>query len=140
MSSLRAPVIAGSVIQPMAPGATAAGPEQARRPTLATRVADDRLAELIPDDPRTPLREQDRLLPSANVARIMSNALPAHAKISRDCKQLMQECVSEFICFLSSEANDFCIAANHKAVMPTDILNALESVGALNAPRPEATA
>ncbi|PWA76721.1 NF-Y protein [Artemisia annua] len=42
-------------------------------------------------------REQDRFLPIANVSRIMKKALPANAKISKDVKETVQECVSEFI-------------------------------------------
>ncbi|URE31207.1 Histone-like transcription factor (CBF/NF-Y) and archaeal histone [Musa troglodytarum] len=44
-------------------------------------------------------REQDRFLPIANVSRIMKKALPANAKISKDAKETVQECVSEFISF-----------------------------------------
>ena len=48
-------------------------------------------------------REQDRFLPIANVSRIMKKALPANAKISKDAKETVQECVSEFISFVTSE-------------------------------------
>ena len=81
--------------------------------------------------PPAPLREQDRLLPMANVARLMSIELPKDAKISRDAKLLMQEMVSEFICFVTSEANDFCVATNRKAIAPENTIQALESLGAL---------
>lgn len=39
----------------------------------------------------------------APVARIMKNALPDNAKIAKDAKECMQECVSEFISFITSE-------------------------------------
>ena len=39
----------------------------------------------------------------APVARIMKNALPENAKIAKDAKECMQECVSEFISFITSE-------------------------------------
>ena len=48
-------------------------------------------------------REQDRLLPIANVSRIMKRGLPDNAKIAKDAKECVQECVSEFISFLTSE-------------------------------------
>lgn len=48
-------------------------------------------------------REQDRYLPVANISRIMKKALPANAKIAKDAKETMQECVSEFISFITSE-------------------------------------
>lgn len=49
-------------------------------------------------------REQDRFLPIANIARIMKKALPANAKVAKDAKETVQECVSEFISFITSEA------------------------------------
>lgn len=39
----------------------------------------------------------------APVARIMKNALPENAKIAKEAKECMQECVSEFISFVTSE-------------------------------------
>ncbi len=37
------------------------------------------------------------------MARIMKNALPENAKIAKEAKECMQECVSEFISFITSE-------------------------------------
>ncbi|KAD7480047.1 hypothetical protein E3N88_03183 [Mikania micrantha] len=48
-------------------------------------------------------REQDRFLPIANISRIMKKALPANGKIAKDAKDTVQECVSEFISFVTSE-------------------------------------
>jgi nuclear transcription Y subunit beta len=47
--------------------------------------------------------EQERFLPTANITRIMKKALPANAKIAKDAKETVQECVSEFISFITSE-------------------------------------
>lgn len=41
----------------------------------------------------------------APVARIMKNALPDNAKIAKEAKECMQECVSEFISFITSEGS-----------------------------------
>lgn len=75
-------------------------------------MSDD--ASLI-DSPSSPnsesgnlLREQDRYLPIANISRIMKKALPANAKIAKDAKETVQECVSEFISFITSE----CVASS----------------------------
>ena len=54
------------------------------------------------------LREQDRFLPIANVARIMKKAIPSQGKIAKDARECVQECVSEFISFITSEASDRC--------------------------------
>lgn len=53
--------------------------------------------------PRSNVREQDRYLPIANISRIMKKALPANGKIAKDAKDTVQECVSEFISFITSE-------------------------------------
>ena len=55
------------------------------------------------DDKGSSVREQDRFLPIANISRIMKKALPANAKIAKDAKETVQECVSEFISFITSE-------------------------------------
>jgi len=39
----------------------------------------------------------------ANIARIMKKALPPSAKIAKDAKEAVQECVSEFVSFVTSE-------------------------------------
>lgn len=48
-------------------------------------------------------KEQDRFLPIANISRIMKRVLPSNAKISKEAKEGVQECVSEFISFITSE-------------------------------------
>ena len=52
-------------------------------------------------------REFDRLLPIANISRIMKTALPEHAKVAKDAKECIQECVSEFIAFITSEGRNY---------------------------------
>ncbi|VVT46415.1 uncharacterized protein SAPINGB_P001202 [Magnusiomyces paraingens] len=75
------------------------------------------------------LREQDKWLPIANVSRIMKNALPDNAKISKEAKECMQECVSEFVSFITSEASEKCCAERRKTVNGEDILFAMMSLG-----------
>jgi nuclear transcription Y subunit beta len=55
------------------------------------------------NDEAEDFKEQDRFLPIANVARIMKRALPENAKIAKEAKECVQECVSEFISFITSE-------------------------------------
>lgn len=55
------------------------------------------------DDKVEGVREQDKFLPIANISRIMKEALPQNAKISKDAKELVQQCVSDFIIFITSE-------------------------------------
>ena len=75
------------------------------------------------------LREQDRWLPIANVARIMKNTLPPTAKVSKDAKECMQECVSEFISFITSEASDKCLKEKRKTINGEDILYSMYDLG-----------
>lgn len=91
----------------------------------------------------------------APVARIMKTALPENAKIAKEAKECMQECVSEFISFITSEgmhamvvsattpskqarlsqkltlllASEKCQQEKRKTVNGEDILFAMTSLG-----------
>lgn len=75
------------------------------------------------------IREQDRYLPIANIARIMKNTLPENAKIAKDSKETVQECVSEFISFITSEASDKCMQEKRKTINGDDLLWAMSTLG-----------
>ncbi|CAN4106951.1 unnamed protein product [Withania somnifera] len=79
--------------------------------------------------PQANVREQDRYLPIANIGRIMKKALPANAKIAKDAKDTVQECVSEFISFLTSEASDKCRREKRKTINGDDLVWALTTLG-----------
>lgn len=72
--------------------------------------------------------EQNPLLPIANVGRIMKQMLPPSAKVSKEAKQTMQECVTEFISFVTSEASEKSRKENRKTIYG-DICWALGDVG-----------
>ena len=79
----------------------------------------------------------------------MKGNLPDNAKISKDAKEIVQECVSEFISFVTSEASDKCAGASRrrrlqfteraattrragdkrKTINGGDVLTALQSLG-----------
>ncbi|KAJ0699294.1 putative transcription factor Hap3/NF-YB family [Helianthus annuus] len=75
------------------------------------------------------INEQDRLLPIANVGRIMKQILPPNAKISKEAKETMQECVSEFISFVTGEASDHCRKEKRKTVNGDDVCWAMLNLG-----------
>ncbi|KAF5732681.1 hypothetical protein HS088_TW17G00211 [Tripterygium wilfordii] len=75
------------------------------------------------------IKEQDRLLPIANVGRIMKKFLPPNAKISKEAKETMQECASEFISFVTGEASDKCHKEKRKTVNGDDVCSALATLG-----------
>lgn len=104
-----------------------------------------------PGDKIVPLREQDRFLPIANVAKIMKKAIPetgkvnnkvgmslelnslcfrkSYLQIAKDARECVQECVSEFISFITSEASDRCHMEKRKTINGEDILFAMSSLG-----------
>lgn len=59
----------------------------------------------------------------------MKKALPPHAKLSKESKMCIQECVSEFISFITSGAADKCLKENRKTLNGEDILYALQTLG-----------
>ncbi|KAM7478201.1 hypothetical protein LguiA_026414 [Lonicera macranthoides] len=73
--------------------------------------------------------EHDKLLPIANVGRIMKQILPPNAKISKEAKETIQECASEFISFVTGEASNKCRKDNRKTVNGHDVCWALISLG-----------
>ncbi|CAN8317187.1 unnamed protein product [Cochlearia groenlandica] len=75
------------------------------------------------------VREQDRYLPIANISRIMKKGLPPNGKIGKDAKDTVQECVSEFISFITSEASDKCQKEKRKTVNGEDLLWAMATLG-----------
>ena len=68
-------------------------------------------------------------MPIANIARIMKNTLPDNAKIAKDSKETVQECVSEFISFITSEASDKCMQEKRKTINGDDLLWAMSTLG-----------
>lgn len=83
------------------------------------------MAETAATDQAVP-REQDRYLPIANIGRIMKRAIPPNAKIAKDARDIVQECVSEFISFITSEASDKCARERRKTINGDDLLWALD--------------
>ncbi|RCN48848.1 hypothetical protein ANCCAN_05132 [Ancylostoma caninum] len=87
------------------------------------------------EDPREegrlghPIPDQERFLPIANVARVMKRMIPSSGKIAKDAKECVQECVSEFISFITSEANDKCLSEKRKTISADDLLEAITNMG-----------
>jgi len=59
----------------------------------------------------------------------MKGAVPPTAKIAKDAKECVQECVSEFISFITSEAAEKCQVEKRKTIGGEDILYAMGSLG-----------
>ncbi|GMF07294.1 unnamed protein product [Ambrosiozyma monospora] len=59
----------------------------------------------------------------------MRNALPPQGKLSKEAKECMQECVSEFISFITSQAAEKCTIEKRKTLNGEDILFSMYSLG-----------
>ncbi|KAG0499626.1 hypothetical protein HPP92_004317 [Vanilla planifolia] len=59
----------------------------------------------------------------------MKRSLPANAKISKEAKETVQECVSEFISFITGEASDKCQREKRKTINGDDLLWAMTTLG-----------
>ncbi|KAH9284335.1 Nuclear transcription factor Y subunit beta [Echinococcus granulosus] len=94
--------------------------------SLADTDADYSAADI---EQRSPLREQDRFLPIANVSKIMKRAIPSNGKVAKDAKECVQECVSEFISFITSEAAERCQNEKRKTINGEDLLWAMNALG-----------
>ena len=81
------------------------------------------------DQSKKPINEYDNYLPLANIGRIIKNNLPKDVKLSKSSKETFQECVSEFISFITSEANDKCTLEKRKIIKGEDIIYALNNLG-----------
>merc|ERR1711915_504520 len=74
-------------------------------------------------------REQDRFLPIYNISKVMKKVVPHSGKIAKEAKECVQECVSEFISFITSEAAERCQQEKRKTINGEDILFALSTLG-----------
>ncbi len=73
--------------------------------------------------------EFDRYLPVANIGRIIKNNLPKEVKLSKEAKETFQECLSEFISFITSEASERCLSDKRKTINGEDLINSLSALG-----------
>lgn len=89
---------------------------------------DDSSNKFIIGDDET-ANQQERLLPIAIVGRIMKQILPQNAKISKEAKETMQECASEFISFVTGEASEKCKKERRKTVNGDDVCWAIATLG-----------
>ncbi|KAI3813520.1 hypothetical protein L1987_18245 [Smallanthus sonchifolius] len=72
------------------------------------------------------VREDDRFLPIPNISWIMKKGSPENGKISKDT---IQECVSEFIGFITSEASAKCQKEKRKTINGDDMLWPMATLG-----------
>ena len=59
----------------------------------------------------------------------MKESLDNKIKVSKNAKECTQECVSEFISFVTCEAVERCKAEKRKTISGEDIIKSLNSLG-----------
>jgi histone H3/H4 len=59
----------------------------------------------------------------------MKNSVPTTSKISKEAKEAVQECLSEFISFITSEAAEKCHDEKRKTIGGEDVLYAMMLLG-----------
>ncbi|KAJ6468541.1 histone-fold-containing protein [Mycena vitilis] len=108
------------------------------QPTLTPeQISEADIGEYREQDRFLPVRFEPRMAPAlvthppqiANVSRIMKAAVPPSTKIGREAKECVQECVSEFISFLTSEAAERALLEKRKTIGGEDILHAMGALG-----------
>ncbi|EYU44027.1 hypothetical protein MIMGU_mgv1a017926mg, partial [Erythranthe guttata] len=67
-------------------------------------------------------------MPIVNIVRILRRALP-HAKIADDANEIIQECISEFIAIVTSEANEKARSQYRTIITLEDVIAAIGSLG-----------
>ena len=70
--------------------------------------------------------ESDFLLPLSHIARSMTCALPSGVKTSGETKDLMQAIATDFIGFVTCEANSICVAQGNRSITPADLISAMK--------------
>lgn len=76
-----------------------------------------------------PLKTTDRLLPIANISKIMKGPIPRSAKIAKDAKELMQKSASEFIAIVTCMAKEICESENRKTITGDDLIRSMKQLG-----------
>ena len=71
----------------------------------------------------------EEYLPISNISKIMKSVLDPKLKISKEAKALVEECVTEFICFITSEASEKCKREKRKTVNSEDLLTVMNHLG-----------
>ncbi|RHN58015.1 putative transcription factor Hap3/NF-YB family [Medicago truncatula] len=73
--------------------------------------------------------EFSRAFPIANVHRLMKKALPRHAKITDESKEIMVKYAAEFISFVTAEANHYCKLDCRTTITAEDLLATMQKLG-----------
>lgn len=74
------------------------------------------------------IKPTDRKLPLAVVSNIMKKPVPEMAKVSKEAKELMQKCSSEFIAIITCRAKEICDSEARKTITGDDLIRSMEDL------------
>ncbi|KAI3630680.1 hypothetical protein MIR68_012115 [Amoeboaphelidium protococcarum] len=72
---------------------------------------------------------EDLSLPKATISKLIADYLPDGVKCSQEARDVIQDCLTEFIHLLTTQANDVCSKSTKKVILPQHITEALEQLG-----------
>ncbi|KAL5071142.1 hypothetical protein RYX36_022029 [Vicia faba] len=73
--------------------------------------------------------DEEMHMPIKSVTKIMQQAIPSGGRISKDAKESVQLCVTEFMNIITSEANERCKAESRKIITGEDLIWAMNRLG-----------
>lgn len=74
-------------------------------------------------------KRTEPFLPIANISNVMKEVLPDGYKISKESKDLIQECVTELICFVTLDAHKYSKEHKRKTISGEDVISAVDGLG-----------
>ncbi|WVQ83064.1 hypothetical protein IAT38_005202 [Cryptococcus sp. DSM 104549] len=73
--------------------------------------------------------EEDVSLPKATVLKIIQELLPEDIACSKEAKDIILECCTEWIKLISTQSNMVCEASAKKTISPEHVVEALKQLG-----------
>ncbi|WVN85067.1 uncharacterized protein L203_100209 [Cryptococcus depauperatus CBS 7841] len=73
--------------------------------------------------------EDDVALPKATVVKIIQEMLPDDISASKEAKDIIFDCCTEWIKLISTQSNMVCEASSKKTISPEHVMEALKQLG-----------
>ena len=86
-------------------------------------------------EPHLPTEEENdsdcspESLPISNICKVMRESLGDKLKISKQAKHMMETCLTEFICIITSEASQKCMNEKRKTLNAEDVITVMHDLG-----------
>ncbi len=97
--------------------------------SVQPNIQESSAALAVSNTEKEPDKEGDHFVPIAAVNKVMHSVVAADVKITKEAKEFVQECVSEYILFLTGESVEKCHGDNRKTITGGDIISTTGEVG-----------